>query len=319
MYKPLEHFVTEYLTASTASSLATPSFVDSLNSATSNIGTCLALGSKYGMGPDKFQFGVSHKAIREPFDYYNFGVDFFRLAVDIENSVFLGKENLDKAIAQIAAGENVVFLANHQSEADPQVVSLILESAGYTLAEDMTFLAGHKVTTDALAIPFSMGRNLLCIHSKKHIDADPELKDVKQKQNLLTMGAMLSSLKSGGQSLWVAPSGGRDRRSIATGSIPIAPFDSKTIDMFRLMARKSKVPTHFYPMSMVSYELCPPPDAVEAGTGELRNIRRSPVGIHIGEETKNEGGLEARHLFTDNAQEVCDGNYKRMREGMFGK
>ena len=97
-------------------------------------------------------------------------------------SVFLGKENLDKAIAQIAAGENVVFLANHQSEADPQVVSLILESAGYTLAEDMTFLAGHKVTTDALAIPFSMGRNLLCIHSKKHIDADPELKDVKQKQ-----------------------------------------------------------------------------------------------------------------------------------------
>ena len=91
-------------------------------------------------------------------------------------------------------------LGSSQSEADPQVVSLVLEKAGYASeAAGVTFLAGHKVTTDALAIPFSMGRNLLCIHSKKHIDSEPEKKDAKQKQNLMTMGAMLDMLKSGGQ------------------------------------------------------------------------------------------------------------------------
>lgn len=46
------------------------------------------------------------------------------------------------------------------SLADPQVVSLMLESVGYpTEASQITFLAGHKVTTDPLAIPFSMVRS----------------------------------------------------------------------------------------------------------------------------------------------------------------
>lgn len=163
-----------------------------------------------------------------------------------------------------------------------------------------------------------MGRNLLCIHSKKHIDSEPEMKEEKQGQNLKTMGKMLEMMKGGGQCLWVAPSGGRDRRNVNTGEIPIAPFDSKTIDMFRLMARKSKVPTHFYPMSMVSYELCPPPDTIDSGTGEKRNIRHTKIGIFVGEETVNEGGLEARHKFTDNAEEVCERNYKVLREKLFG-
>jgi glycerol-3-phosphate O-acyltransferase len=30
-------------------------------------------------------------------------------------------------------------------------------------------VAGDRVTTDLLAMPFSMGRNLLCIFSKKHV------------------------------------------------------------------------------------------------------------------------------------------------------
>ncbi|GMI03665.1 hypothetical protein TrRE_jg6741 [Triparma retinervis] len=291
----------------------------SIEEASSNIQKCLQFGFKYGMGPDKYEFGVSHSAIRSPFDYYKFGVDFFRPAIDLPNSLVGGVDNLEKAMGQVKNGENVVFLANHQSEADPQVVSVLLEKSGFGKeAEGMTFLAGHKVTTDALAIPFSMGRNLLCIHSKKHIDSSPDLKEVKQKQNLMTMGAMLDMMKAGGQCLWVAPSGGRDRRNVETGSVPIAKFDSKTIDMFRLMARKSKTPTHFYPMSMASYELCPPPDSVEAGTGERRNIRYTRIGITVGEETVNVGGLEARHKFCENAEEECEKNYEQLRRDLFG-
>ena len=87
--------------------------------------------------------------------------------------------------------------------------------------------------------------------------------------------------------------------------------------MFRLMARKSKVPTHFYPLSMVSYELCPPPDTVDAGVGELRNVRYTPVGVECGEELDNEGGLEARHLFCGLANDAVEANYKRLRKEVF--
>ena len=99
--------------------------------------------------------------------------------MDLKSSLVLGKENLIKAKAQLDAGENVIFLANHQSEADPQVVSCLFESVSEEIGNmvaHVTFVAGHKVTTDSLAVPFSMGRNLLCIHSKKHIDADLETK-----------------------------------------------------------------------------------------------------------------------------------------------
>jgi glycerol-3-phosphate O-acyltransferase len=78
------------------------------------------------------------------------------------------------------------------------------------------------VTTDALAIPFSMGRNLICIHSKKHIDADAGKKGEKQRQNLQSMSAMLELMKAGGLGIWVAPSGGRDRRDVETGEVPVA-------------------------------------------------------------------------------------------------
>jgi glycerol-3-phosphate O-acyltransferase len=160
-----------------------------------------------------------------------------------------------------------------------------------------------------------MGRNLLCIHSKKHIDSDPETKPAKSKQNMAAMNSMLAGLKDGGMAIWVAPSGGRDRRDVATGKIPIAPFDQKTVDMFRLMGNKSKVPTHFYPMSMVSYDLCPPPDVIEAGVGEQRNVRFTPIGIAVRDEVPNLGGAEKRHLFTEHAEkEAMDGYVQLLQE-----
>mmetsp|Transcript_28577 Transcript_28577/g.34809 ORF Transcript_28577/g.34809 Transcript_28577/m.34809 type:complete len:270 (+) Transcript_28577:549-1358(+) len=240
-------------------------------------------------------------------------VVFFKPAMNLEQSAILGQDNLKRAFEQMAAGENVVFLANHQSEADPQVFSTLLETIGYDEeAAKIVYVAGHKVTTDPLAIPFSMGRNLICIHSKKHIYADPETQPMKQKQNLAAMSGMLDMMRKGGLGLWVAPSGGRDRRDIETGKVPIAPFDQKTIDMFRLMSNKSKVTTHFYPLAMVSYDLCPPPDFVEAGVGESRNVRYTPVGIACGDEIKNVGGVEARHVFSENAESACAADYDKL-------
>ena len=60
------------------------------------------------------------------------------------------------------------------------------------MAESIIFIAGHKVTNDPIAIPFSMGRNLICIHSKKHIKNPPEDFPMKQKQNMDSMKEMVN-------------------------------------------------------------------------------------------------------------------------------
>ena len=319
----LEHFTTEYFTACQQASNSGNDKVTAASTA-KNMMNALQYGMKYGLG-DKFSFGTIHTALRgnpenedgNEIDFYAFGCNFFGPAMDLDNSPVLGVEFLKKASEQLKNGENVVLLANHQSEADPQVVSKLLEKVDMTEeAENLFYVAGHKVTTDALAIPFSMGRNLICIHSKKHIDADPETKPKKQKQNLTAMNGMLGKLKAGGTMIWVAPSGGRDRRNVETGDVPLAPFDQKTVDMFRLMGNKSKVPTHFYSFSMVSYDLCPPPDFVEAGTGEQRNVRFVPVGISCSEEIENEGGVESRQLFSEKAFEACQKGYDELLSKM---
>ena len=46
------------------------------------------------------------------------------------------------------------------------------------------------MVTDALCKPFSMGRNLFCVHSKKHLDDVPELKTAKMETNRKTLVAM---------------------------------------------------------------------------------------------------------------------------------
>jgi glycerol-3-phosphate O-acyltransferase len=310
----LTHFVNEYFVACEQNPEATPA-------ATSRgFLSAAQLALQYGLGPKHFRFGTTHTAIRGGeemnegnIDFYRMGCDFFKPAMNLEESAILGQDNLERAFSQMAAGENVVFLANHQSEADPQVFSTLLERIGWEEeAAKIVYVAGHKVTTDPLAIPFSMGRNLICIHSKKHIYADPETQPMKQKQNLAAMSGMLEMMRRGGLGLWVAPSGGRDRRDLDTGKVPIASFDQKTIDMFRLMSNKSKVTTHFYPLAMFSYDLCPPPDFVEAGVGESRNVRYTPVGIACGDEIMNVGGVEARHVFSENAESACSEQYDKL-------
>lgn len=85
------------------------------------------------------------------------GNDFLRPLVITEQSRLVGREQAEKLQAFLAQGHNVIILSNHQTEADPQVISILLEREGLSdLAEKIVFIAGHKVTNDPVAIPFSM-------------------------------------------------------------------------------------------------------------------------------------------------------------------
>ena len=116
----------------------------------------------------------------------------------------------------------------------------------------------------------------------------------------MVMKTMQQLMTDGGKCIWVAPSGGRDRPS-DDGKYEVAPFDSKSIEMFRLMSakadgtatsgqprgnleppraisshlRQADRPTHFYPLSMFTYPICPPPTTVGGEIG----ARRFPAAI----------------------------------------
>jgi glycerol-3-phosphate O-acyltransferase len=59
-------------------------------------------------------------------------------------------------MAQLCQMEIPSFSANHQSEADPSSRQLHDGKADLANKPQITYVAGHKVTTDPLAIPFSM-------------------------------------------------------------------------------------------------------------------------------------------------------------------
>ena len=104
-----------------------------------------------------YQFSPYHKSIREPFDYYAWGNDFMRTLIIEEQSQLIGVEQFQEIDTLTKQGDNIWILSNHQTEADPQVISILLEKHGLShLAEKMIFIAGHKVTNDPVAIPFSM-------------------------------------------------------------------------------------------------------------------------------------------------------------------
>lgn len=228
-------------------------------------------------------FSLFHERVREPFDYYTFGLELLRPLIDFPRSKALRLDLVDRMKEQIRHGDNVILLANHQTEPDPQAISLLLEKTHPDFAEKMIFVAGHRVVTDPLAIPFSMGRNLLCIYSKKHVDNPPEQKADKLLHNQRTMKKMGELLAEGGKCIYVAPSGGRDRPD-ADGNIDVAPFDAQSIEMFWLIAQQAKRPTHFYPLALSTYDLLPPPNRVKKDLGEARQARCAPAFIAFNEE-----------------------------------
>lgn len=232
---------------------------------------------------DPHPFSIFHRSIRHPFDYYQFGLDFIRPFIDFAHSKIFGLDFFQTIQAQLNKGENVILLANHQTEPDPQVISLLLEKINPQLAADIVFVAGHRVISDPMAIPMSLGRNLLCIYSKKHIAHPPEEKTKKISHNQRTLKQMQELLNEGGYCIYLAPSGGRDRPNMK-GEIRVAPFDPQSVELFWLLGQQAQRPTHFYPLALQTYHLMPPPSHVEKELGERRLIHFTPVYLHFGGE-----------------------------------
>ena len=228
-----------------------------------------------------FEFAPYHRAIRTPTDYYKLGLDLVRPLINFEKSALLGLDHLNGIETALSRKENVILFANHQIEADPQVISLLVERVSPRLAEEIIYVAGERVLTDPMAIPFSMGRHLLCIYSKKYIDHPPENKLKKQLHNKKTMLKMSSLLEEGGHIIYVAPSGGRDRPG-PSGVVEVAAFDPQSIEMFYLMAKKAKTKTHFHPLALSTFDLMPPPGARQTILGERRELNYAPARLFFG-------------------------------------
>lgn len=228
-----------------------------------------------------FVFEPFHKSIVEPFDYYQFGLNLLRPLVVFSKSKAEGLEHVDTIVETLNRGENVILFGNHQTEPDPQAISLLLEKTHPKFAEQIIFVAGHRVISDPLAVPFSKGCNLLCIFSKRYIETTPELKKEKQSHNQRTMKKMSQMLSEGGKCIYVAPSGGRDRPG-PKGKISVAPFDPQSIEMFWLMANQAERNTYFHTLALSTYNLLPPPSSIEASLGERRVAHCTPIHLAFG-------------------------------------
>lgn len=237
---------------------------------------------------DPYPFEIYHQQQTNPVDYYHFGLDLLRPLIIFEKSHVAHLERVDTMSRQLAEGGNVILLANHQTEPDPQAMSLLLEKKYPAFAQEIIFIAGHRVTTDPLAIPFSMGRNLICIFSKKHIENPPEKKTEKQLHNQKAMKILGQLLAEGGKCIYIAPSGGRDRPNEA-GEIEVAPFDPQSIELLWLLAQNSKRNTHFYPLALNTYALLPPPLSVEKELGEQRHAQCAAIQMAFGDEIDMDG------------------------------
>ncbi|CAM6094517.1 unnamed protein product [Calypogeia fissa] len=273
---------------------------------------------------DPFTFSNYHKRMLEPYDYYTFGQNYIRPLIDYRNSYLGNIEVLDEIESYLKQGHNVFLFANHQTEADPAVMALLLEQSHPHLAENLTYIAGDRVVLDPFCKPFSMGRNLLCVYSKKHINDVPELADMKQRANTRTLKEMTAILKKGGQLIWIAPSGGRDRPDPVTDDWVPAAFDATSVENMRRLLGHMPVPGHMYPMSLLCHDIMAPPRKVEKELGEKRLVGYSAVGLAVASEldfktitdittTKQ----EAKEMFSSTIFEIVKKHYAVLKRAIY--
>lgn len=105
------------------------------------------------------------------------------------------KDPLKKAYLARTASNMLSVAPTKHCMVAAAVWALLLERTHPTLATDVIYVAGDRVVTDPLCKPFSMGRNLFCVHSKKRMDDFPELKAEKQRTNRRTLAAMSKGLR----------------------------------------------------------------------------------------------------------------------------
>ncbi|KAL8107649.1 glycerol-3-phosphate acyltransferase, chloroplastic-like [Apium graveolens] len=275
---------------------------------------------------DAFVFSPYHKAIREPFDYYMFAQDYIRPLINFGNS-YVGNISLFNQMEEnLRQGDNIILISNHQTEADPAVIALLLESTHPCIGEGVTYIAGDRVVTDPLCKPFSMGRNLLCVYSKKHMYDDPKLVDIKRRANTRSLKEMAQLLRSGSKIIWIAPSGGRDRPDPATKEWFPAPFDASAVDNMRRLMEHAGCPGHIYPVALLCHDIMPPPAKVEKEIGERRMIAFHGTGLSIAppinfDEISDDCGNpeEAKLAYSQALYDSVNQQYNVLRSAIHGK
>ncbi|OIS96451.1 glycerol-3-phosphate acyltransferase, chloroplastic [Nicotiana attenuata] len=217
-------------------------------------------------------------------------------------------------------------MSNHQSEADPAVIALLLELKHPYIAENIIYVAGDRVITDPLCKPFSMGRNLLCVYSKKHMGDDPKLVEKKKRANTRSLKEMAVLLRGGSKLIWIAPSGGRDRPNPVTKEWYPAPFDASSTDNMRRLVEHAGVPGHIYPLAILCYDIMPPPPQVEKNIGEKRIISFHGTGISVGPKIdfhQVAGALEdpeeAKMVYTKALYDSVNQQYNVLNSAIHGK
>lgn len=277
-----------------------------------------------------YTFESAHKLLTEPYNYFEFGQEYTRLLVDYDRSYLRNIEKWDDIAQAIQRGENVILLGNHQSESDAAFIPLLLEVYNKKLGEQCIYVAGDRVVSDPMVQPFSMGRNLFCVHSKKHMDDDPRMsRKEKQKMNRKTLLEMSKAFKVGGNLVWMAPAGGRDRRN-AAGEWAPADFDIDAVELMRSLGVRCGKPTHIYPFAMATNAIMPPPETRAAGElGEKRITNFTGVALSLGApyspdgegwlpEGMELGSEEARQVLSDKVFEVVNKEYDLIKYVMKG-
>lgn len=275
---------------------------------------------------DPFIFSPYHKALRKPYDYYEFGQKYIRPLIDFRNS-YVGNVSIFNEIQEkLQQGHNIVLISNHQTEADPAVIALLLETSSPHIAENLIYVAGDRVVTDPLCKPFSMGRNLICVYSKKHMNDDPEHSEEKRKANIRSLKEMALLLRGGSQIVWIAPSGGRDRPDPLTGEWYPAHFDASSVDNMRRLAEHSGAPGHVYPLALLCHDIMPPPPQVEKEIGESRVISFHGVGLSVAPEISFsevtaacENPEEAKEVYTEALYKSVTEQYNVLKSAVHGK
>lgn len=272
---------------------------------------------------DPFEFSPHHKAIREPFDYYMFVQNYIRPLVDFRRS-YVGNISLFHEMEdKLRQGENVILISNHQTEADPAIIALLLESTHPWLSENMIFVAGDRVLVDPLCKPFSMGRNLLCVYSKKHMYDFPEQVEMKKKANTRSLKEMAVLLRSGSKIIWIAASGGRDRPDQVSKQWRPAPFDPLSVDNMRRLVEHAGVPGHIYPLAILCYNIMPPPLQVEKEVGEKRVISFHGAALSVAPKLDFHAAIkdpeEAKLVFSGALFDSVNEQYEVLRLAIHGQ
>ncbi len=229
------------------------------------------------------KFDLFHTKETEPVDYYHFSKQLLSPFINKDTSKIFGKENIAEIIKILERGENVILLSNHQAEADPTLLAALLDEHYPNFIEHMIAIAGSRVTTDPITIPLSRGQNIICVYSKKYFELYADRKNAMQQHNSSSMITLRHVLNEGGKLVFVAPSGGRDRRD-DNGKLTPAPFDPESIELMRLLGSKSKRETHYFPLALHTYNILPPPEKIKKAIGEQRKMCHCPIHVHFGKK-----------------------------------